>query len=942
MAHDWSNVQYKDALALGNSSIHRWFGLTHFLCLRPQIVERLGKDEPESRYSAADLFGSGGKASNSIEAGLHKMLLSGIQIALQNTDCLVPAFVQYGPSWKNAFSGVGFSQGEKGYNIASPLLLRTLRERSLRIDRRLISRAVFLNSRAEHDFDIEGANTLYRLKTFLSNEGRPGIYQVKALHAFMWKRLARDLNIDPLQLDDFISEVKESLVSILTTYQFSAGAQTEWDFRSFTSPSVKDARIVPIGFMEDPLLSLQLRSFIQPTPVQTAILPFFVESSPSDWSLSIRLRHDVSKLPMLAELLNDVLCDWLPLLQDSDSPLAGLENEKEEDALKHDNEIPRADSSEATAIRALNFGKRAVLSALGTEAVDIDSGKGFGVVDMMEVQEAISQLFSVAEHFKVTENESDINLTHLDTAFGKLRDPVSVPLGSFFWILCHKILDILSPVTKTRLKTRSDGFVKQLWLEIVRELRRRWELAEPIPHVFLTEIDQASHVVDLRQSLLHQKLYMLNCCIYRKRLLAPVGLSKRRKEDPVELPNRGDKDSTVVSMLSNFASTALNDISSGGFLADVQHRSKSVLGMFGDRLGALEPPTELGITTYSKPVPFTKGDNHSVSRSLQGVGSWTSDRSWELYGDSGERRRISERPPFAGKNSDSASQKDQADVFYDPGESENDDYTSRKSIRDGNGVFEADESIMMESFIELESDTPTAVLSPAHAILDDKLLDEPNPHHPDGVANAASGLQLLRGGTLNIPLLQDPCLMTEDMLLEQEKIFENLGTSAEATKIRARMQCAQLKSDMEAFKAANPGCILADFVRWHSPRDWIEDSLGNGHLSSRMLEPGNLWDEIWQSSDPIPANKQKPLFNIEKEAERTMFYFETLPTADIFSLKFGAFERKLSIAISLSKKLPLQYDLISNLVCKGNCNVEKTSERDTVWELLSEDTHPDF
>ena len=25
---------------------------------------------------------------------------------------------------------------------------------------------------------------------------------------------------------------------------------------------------------------------------------------------------------------------------------------------------------------------------------------------------------------------------------------------------------------------------------------------------------------------------------------------------------------------------------------------------------------------------------------------------------------------------------------------------------------------------------------------------------------------------------------------------------------------------MESFKAANPGCVLADFVRWHSPRDW--------------------------------------------------------------------------------------------------------------------------
>lgn len=41
--------------------------------------------------------------------------------------------------------------------------------------------------------------------------------------------------------------------------------------------------------------------------------------------------------------------------------------------------------------------------------------------------------------------------------------------------------------------------------------------------------------------------------------------------------------------------------------------------------------------------------------------------------------------------------------------------------------------------------------------------------------------------------------------------------------MRARMQSACLLSDMEAFKAANPGCCLGDFVRWYSPRDWITD-----------------------------------------------------------------------------------------------------------------------
>jgi Rab3 GTPase-activating protein catalytic subunit len=36
------------------------------------------------------------------------------------------------------------------------------------------------------------------------------------------------------------------------------------------------------------------------------------------------------------------------------------------------------------------------------------------------------------------------------------------------------------------------------------------------------------------------------------------------------------------------------------------------------------------------------------------------------------------------------------------------------------------------------------------------------------------------------------------------------------------MQSACLLSDMEAFKAANPGCCMGDFVRWYSPRDWVQ------------------------------------------------------------------------------------------------------------------------
>lgn len=110
-----------------------------------------------------------------------------------------------------------------------------------------------------------------------------------------------------------------------------------------------------------------------------------------------------------------------------------------------------------------------------------------------------------------------------------------------------------------------------------------------------------------------------------------------------------------------------------------------------------------------------------------------------------------------------------------------------------------------------------------------KLLQPPVPGRPD----------------IWIPYTQpDPAqFMTQDVFLEQEMAFESMGTSSLAAKKRARLQSIQLKCDMEAFKAANPGCIMEDFVAWHSPKDLV-DSV----LSTRMATTGNLWKELWKVS----------------------------------------------------------------------------------------------
>ncbi|NXI72865.1 RB3GP protein, partial [Anseranas semipalmata] len=167
---------------------------------------------------------------------------------------------------------------------------------------------------------------------------------------------------------------------------------------------------------------------------------------------------------------------------------------------------------------------------------------------------------------------------------------------------------------------------------------------------------------------------------------------------------------------------------------------------------------------------------------------------------------------------------------------------------------------------------------------------EPVNLKPEGRLHPHGKLTLLHPGEpLYIPITQEPAPMTEDLLEEQSKVLAKLGTSAEGAHLRARMQSACLLSDMESFKAANPGCCLEDFVRWYSPRDYIEeevvDEKGNvvikGELSARMKIPSNMWVEAWETAKPVPARRQKRLFDDTREAEKVLHYLAIQKPADL-------------------------------------------------------------
>ncbi|XP_072301479.1 rab3 GTPase-activating protein catalytic subunit [Eucyclogobius newberryi] len=154
---------------------------------------------------------------------------------------------------------------------------------------------------------------------------------------------------------------------------------------------------------------------------------------------------------------------------------------------------------------------------------------------------------------------------------------------------------------------------------------------------------------------------------------------------------------------------------------------------------------------------------------------------------------------------------------------------------------------------------------------------------PEGRMRQHQDMRLLHTDEpLYIPVTQEPSPMTEDMLEQQSEVLSKLGTSAEGAHLRARMQSACLLSDMEAFKAANPGCVLEDFVRWYSPRDYeCAEGEVKGQLSARMRIPGNMWLEVWDNAKATPARRQRRLFDDTTEAEKVLHHLSLLKPSEL-------------------------------------------------------------
>lgn len=134
---------------------------------------------------------------------------------------------------------------------------------------------------------------------------------------------------------------------------------------------------------------------------------------------------------------------------------------------------------------------------------------------------------------------------------------------------------------------------------------------------------------------------------------------------------------------------------------------------------------------------------------------------------------------------------------------------------------------------------------------------------------------------MHVPYTQDAPLMTEDMHEERLHAAEAFGS---AVGLSGQLERDILSSDMSAFKAANPDAAFEDFIRWHSPGDWVSEDKGDGNsawppkgrLSQRMSEHGNMWRKIWNDAPALPVSEQKSMLDSIREGEKVVHYLETL------------------------------------------------------------------
>ncbi|CAG8588149.1 1609_t:CDS:10 [Ambispora gerdemannii] len=562
--------------------------------------------------------------------------------------------------------------------------------------------------------------------------------------------------------------------------------------------------------------------------------------------------------------------------------------------------------------------------------------------DTGEIDNFVQALFDPSRFTKSSSLSSPLSYTSLKTCDGinivstidlshNIRNVSFIPYKSLLWNLLEYLLETVSPASNFQHCSSFIGSLKILWTEVLKHIRTYWE---------------RNIGIDMHSNILHQKLCMINYCITR--------LRKMQKENP-KLSSSPISSRTRVPSTSSVASSynsINNTMNKGGFVSIAEQKQKSLSsdGNNGVIIGSLSLYDDDSVCSSIDP-----------SASVVLVGQGNSNGAIE------HSTTINVSPNMDNmqtSNADVAESEDEP-ILTDASASPLDQNPHASSLT------ESFTQLNYPSSMESVSGVGNGGVLGLEQKEGDEYFEVREENMREGYLCVFKEYTLLKTGEpMWAPITQDNGLMTEDMIREQEEIFEKMGTSEEAAKKR-------------------------DFIRWHSPRDWIPDESGDlnsqrGNLSPRMDKEGNFWRELWKSSRRIPVSRQKPLFNHSREGEKALRYLEQLSMQELFSqllptvfliaydtlvthpvtkymkpvamgvsllskeltsfrwtdLKTeNAFEKILERirenelimgkAISLLRKLPKQFYLVERILKNSETTVADGTEREAVYELFA-------
>jgi len=328
---------------------------------------------------------------------------------------------------------------------------------------------------------------------------------------------------------------------------------------------------------------------------------------------------------------------------------------------------------------------------------------------------------------------------------------------------------------------------------------------------------------DLDSSLVHQKLQMLNMCIWRrdKRLARGSSVKQQQQQQQQRLRSRQASSNSILGSKSNNGGAAQDDDAD----SNAEAAQGSAAGRSSNKLSGLA--TAASSTFYS----VTGDEEGGADADADADAGTVDDNQAEAAVAAGSNVQ---QQDWAADDADSAAVGKAA---------------AEQEVGPRQGLQQAvQQDVFEDASSEFYSVSGAAALSnnssggagaePNSASAALQAVSDPDAD-PQGVAAVVPGQYLLLypDRPLRVPVVQDGPVFTEDQMIQRQMALMQLATAAadssraksadaaaELLLLKQRLLAAPLLSDMCAFKAANPGCCFEDFLRWYSPKDWQQQA----------------------------------------------------------------------------------------------------------------------